>query len=86
MQQHMDNLFMIGNLLSENDYTDFGLNPVKIIQERRVRNSVRACTLLNLILRFLEQIQLEDRHWFLRPIRAYYTGHSPAGVIKKGGK
>jgi len=39
-----------------------------------ISNSARGCTLLDLILRFMDNVSTSKR-WFFRPLSAYYSGH-----------
>jgi hypothetical protein len=81
MDSHIQSLSMLGIVLDREGYTNFGIPQVT----GRIRNSVRICTLLNLFLRFSEEIELEDHHWFLRPVRSFYTGHgtNATAFVKK---
>jgi hypothetical protein len=81
MDSHIQSLSMLGIVLDQEGYTNFGIPQVT----GRIRNSVRICTLLNLFLRFSEEIELEDHHWFLRPVRSFYTGHgtNATAFVKK---
>ena len=54
--------------------SDFDLNRVMIIN-RKIKNPTRACTLMNLIMRFLDADKVSGKRWFFRPVQAFYTGH-----------
>jgi hypothetical protein len=40
-----------------------------------ISNSARGCTLLDLILRFMDKVNSGEKRWFFRPLSAYYSGH-----------
>lgn len=42
---------------------------------RKFQNSVRACSIKNIILRWMDHMKVGGRRWFLRPIAAYKSNH-----------
>jgi hypothetical protein len=76
MTGHESQLLQIGNIFREHGNTDFGLNPSTILLDRPVRNSTRACTLLNFLMRFLDAEQIDGKRWFFRPVMARYLGYT----------
>jgi len=40
-----------------------------------ISNSTQGCTLLNLVLRFMDKVAVDNKRWFFRPISAFYSGH-----------
>ncbi len=48
---------------------------------RSVKNSVRACALTDLALRFFDELRLQDKRWFYRPLPTFYTKH--LGKLRK---
>jgi len=40
-----------------------------------ISNSTQGCTLLNLVLRFMDKLNVDGKRWFFRPVSAYYSGH-----------
>jgi hypothetical protein len=75
MTGHIMNLIKIGDVLQHANKTNFDLHREAITDTRRIRNSTRACVLLNLLLRFLNEEQVEQKQWFFRIVNAYYRGH-----------
>jgi hypothetical protein len=71
------NMLLLGEILEENNYTNFDLVRETIIDdaERRIKNSTRFCTLKNLLLRYIDALQIDDKRWFFRPVEAYYLGY-----------
>ena len=72
---HNIKLIHLGNILKQNGYTDFDLNNIMLYSDRKIKNSNRACTLLNLLLRFMNEENIENKKWFYRSVPAFYTGH-----------
>ena len=48
---------------------------------RSVKNSVRACALTDIALRFLDELGVGGKRWFYRPLPTFYTGHP--GILRK---
>jgi hypothetical protein len=52
-----------------------------------IDNSTKGCTLLDLVLRYMDALRIKDRRWFFRPIAAYIAGLrgfiEPKGKMKK---
>lgn len=42
---------------------------------RRVTNSVRICTLINLVLRYMDHVRVDGKRWFYRPLEAVVHKH-----------
>ena len=47
-----------------------------------LENSVRACTFLELLLRWMDSVRLGNKIWFYRPVQAKLAGHS--GLFRSG--
>jgi hypothetical protein len=77
----MDHLIELGDLLRSAGKTDCGLNAGTLAHVREVRNSIRACTLMEIVLRFMEAERIQQKHWFIRPLQAFYAGHK--GTFEK---
>ena len=84
MTGHIINLVQIGDILKANGNTDFDLNKGTILGTRKIKNSTRACTLMDILLRYLDASSIQGKRWFLRPVQAFYTGHK--GTIRPGKK
>ena len=72
---HKDHLIELGDLLRSLGKTDFDLNAGSLSHTREVRNSIRACTLMEIVLRFMDAERIQKKHWFVRPLQAFYAGH-----------
>jgi len=40
-----------------------------------ISNNTQGCTLLDLVLRFMDTLAVDNKRWFFRPITAFYSGH-----------
>jgi hypothetical protein len=40
--------------------------------------------LIELILRYMDVVRLQDKRWFYRPVEAYFAGHK--GSVRPGKK
>ena len=84
MTGHVSKLIQIGDALQRNGKTDFQLNRPMLQGARKITNSTRACTLLDLCLRFADEERLEQKKWFFRPVESYYVGYK--GSFRPGQK
>jgi hypothetical protein len=84
MTGHLANLIKIGDILKEAGKSDLDLNRVALLGTRKIKNSTRACTLMNLIIRYLDMEKLKNKRWYIRPVPAFYTGHK--GIFRPGKK
>ena len=75
MTEHVMKLIRIGDILKRANKTDFDLNRDAILGTRRLKNATRACTLLDLLIRLLDEDKVDQRRWFFRTVSAYYRGH-----------
>jgi hypothetical protein len=70
---HKRTLVEIGDMAKESIGTDLDLNTDTIENKRPFKNAPRVCTLTNLALRMLSE--LDDKWWFYRPIASFKSGH-----------
>jgi hypothetical protein len=84
MTGHIANLIKIGDILKASDKGDFELNREVILGTRRIKNSTRACTLMNIFIRYLDAEKIRGKRWFLRPVQAFYSGYK--GTFRPGKK
>jgi len=81
IKERLVQLISIGDLLKAHRKTDFNLNKESLFESHMIKGSTRVCTLLNLLLRFLDAERLDNKRWFFRSVEAYYTGHK--GTVRK---
>jgi hypothetical protein len=75
MTGHILDLKKLGDILKTYDRTDFDLNDAALRGSRKIKNATRACTLMNLILRYMDADKLRSKKWFFRPVFAKYIGY-----------
>ncbi len=85
MTGHIKQLLQVGAILIEADMGDYDLRSnILSVGSRKVRNATRACTLLELFIRYMDLSRVNNQRWFFRPIEAFYTGHK--GLFRPGKK
>lgn len=67
-------LLRLGTTLREAKGWDLGLNEVEFAR-RRIQNSVRICTMGDLVLRAMDKVRTGGVRWFYRPLEAVVLGH-----------
>ena len=72
---HRKTLAEIGDMARVAVGTDFDLNKVTLEDRRPFKNSARFCSLTDLVLRMLHNLDTHDKRWFYRPIAAFKSGH-----------
>jgi hypothetical protein len=80
MTGHIADLIQIGDILKAAGKTDFDLNNGVLLGGRKIKNATRACTLLDMLIRYLDADKIQNKKWFFRPLLAFYTKHK--GVFK----
>lgn len=75
VKEHLSNLMMIGEILQVHIGTNFNLTRELLVTERSIKGSIRICTLMNVLLRFMDAERMDAKRWFFRSVEAYYTGH-----------
>ena len=41
----------------------------------KVENAMRTCTIMELVLRYMDVKRIGEKRWFYRPVAAFYAGH-----------
>jgi len=72
---HFTALVELGNLLAAAGLPRFGLTLADFQGARKFQNSSRACSLKNVILRWMSLMKVGGRIWFFRPVAAYKSKH-----------
>jgi hypothetical protein len=81
MPPHYALLEEIGRLTKEPLGSDFGFRIALLEGKGGVKNSIRACALTDIALRFLDELRFNDKRWFYRPLETFYTKH--IGILRK---
>ena len=63
-----------GEILRKAGMNDLGLNE-DIMTKRRIQNSIRICTVCDLVLRYMDKAGVQKKRWFYRPLEAKLHGH-----------
>jgi len=69
----------MGALGNDLGFTESELKVAKA--PRGVKNSVRACALTDIALRFMDELHVDGKKWFYRPLATFYTKHP--GILRK---
>ena len=75
MTGHIQDLVMLGEILEENGMGNFELTTDILKTVRKIANARCACTLIDFILRYMNDIHLDNKRWFFRSVEAAYIGY-----------
>ena len=84
MVPHYNLLESLGLLSQETLQTRLGFTLADLQEApppRSVKNSVRACALTDIALRFFDEVSIQDKRWFYRPLSTFMTKHP--GILRK---
>jgi hypothetical protein len=84
MKPHYKLLENLGDIAQATLGTKLGFTMAELDEApvpRSIKNSVRACALTDLALRFFDELRLQEKHWFYRPLPTFYTKH--LGKLRK---
>jgi hypothetical protein len=82
VSDHMRKLKELGRTIQSEKGTDLDLNEEKLTTSRKFENAVRACFLMDLVLRFMDKQAISRKHWVYRSISSKIAGHK--GTFEKG--
>lgn len=72
---HMKKLISLGEEIKKTKGTDFDLSIDKFTGARKFENAVRACFLMDIVMRCMDRIKISNKRWFYKSLAAAYTGH-----------
>ena len=78
MKPHYELLIRLGEIASEALGTNLGFTlreMAEVPAPRSFKNSVRACALTELCMRFFDELRVKEKRWFYRPVSAVLSGH-----------
>lgn len=84
MLPHYNLLEEIGRIATDALGTNLGFTLTELEEAqppRGVVNSVRACALTDIALRFFDELHVQDKRWFYRPLPTFYTKHP--GILRQ---
>jgi len=74
IEHPMKLLEKFGETLRAAGFHDLGLNE-DILSKRRIQNSIRICSVCDLVLRYMDRANINKKRWFYRPLEAKLHGH-----------
>jgi hypothetical protein len=74
IEHPMNLLERFGESLRAAGMNDLGLN-VDNLSRKRIQNSIRICTVCDLVLRYMDKAGINKKRWFYRPLEAKLYGH-----------
>jgi len=78
-------LLDLGSILTKAGEPDLDLRSDVVTKgERKIENAVRGCTLLELVLRYMDHASIDEKRWFFRPVMGRLIGYP--GYFKKNAK
>lgn len=81
---HLKKLASLGEEIKKVKGTDFDLNSEKLYGGRKFENAVRACFLMDLVMRCMDREKVSNKRWFYKSLAAAYSGHK--GTYEKEAK
>lgn len=84
MTPHYALLEELGRISQDSLGTNLGLISSELEDAsppRGIRNSVRACALTDIALRFFDELKVQEKRWFYRPLPTFFTKH--LGILRK---
>jgi hypothetical protein len=63
-----------GRTLKEKGHNDFGLDAYGV-NYRNIKNSIRICTISDLVLRYMDRLKLHGKRWFYRALESKLHNH-----------
>jgi hypothetical protein len=74
IEHPMKLLEKFGETLRSVGMNDLGLNE-DVLSKRRIQNSIRICTVCDLVLRYMDKVIVKNKRWVYRPLEAKLHGH-----------
>jgi hypothetical protein len=74
-----DKLIQLGNEMKHARQDHLDMDEGHLATSMDIINSTRGCTVLDLVLRSMDKLQIRGKRWFFRPVAAYMSGHR--GVV-----
>lgn len=83
VSDHLRKLKELGTAIaSERSGTDLGLNEATFTGTRKFENAVRACFLMDIVLRYMDKEAISRKRWMYKSIPSKIAGHK--GTFEKG--
>lgn len=76
-------LINMGYYMKSSGLPDLQLSEARLKESRsdemygsiKVENAIRTCTIMELVLRYMDVKRIGEKRWFYRPVAAFYAGH-----------
>ena len=86
VSHHLTMLYKIGTILASEGFPDFDLTSsilykkkttkdAETVETRQVESAIRYCALKEIILRWMDIMNVSNKRWFYRPISSYKSKH-----------
>lgn len=78
MKPHYELLTRLGEIAADTLGSNLGLTlreMAEVPAPRSFKNSVRACALTELCMRFFDELHVQEKRWFYRPVSTVLSGH-----------
>jgi hypothetical protein len=82
--EHYGPLTTLGRILERAGKPNLELEMDVLSDTRKIVGSIRACTLIELVLRYMDHAKINNVRWFFRPVEARLIGYK--GYFKTGTK
>jgi len=82
--EHYGPLTTLGRILDREGKPNLELQLSVLSDTRKIIGSIRACTLIELVLRYMDHAKINSVRWFFRPVEARLIGYK--GYFKSGTK
>jgi hypothetical protein len=85
ISEHQKTLLELGTILDTAGHANWELESDVIGSgPRKIENPIRACTIQELVLRYMDHAKINDVRWFFRPVQARLIGYT--GRFKRAAK
>jgi hypothetical protein len=74
-REYQPTLVSIGTELTKAGLPNLDLDLGHLSASKDITNNVRGCTVIDLVLRYMDIKRVGGKRWFFRPLAAYYSGH-----------
>jgi len=75
-KEKIERLVMLGKILEKSGMSNLDLKEGILVQRsREIKNATSYCSLMELVLRYMDNKRVSNKKWFFRSIESYYTKH-----------
>ncbi len=77
-----DPLLVLGKALVEDGHPSMEFDARHLSAPGDITNNLRGCTLVDLLLRYMDKRKIKGKRWFYRSVEAYLSGHRGIAVAE----